>query len=58
MFGPIGLLIAAAISFIGIAVRHDNDLGTCLPFALLFLLIVGILALLMVLMGITHAELG
>ena len=51
LFGPVGLVVAAVLSLLVIAGRHDNDLGTCLPLAVLFVIACGILVMLMVMMG-------
>lgn len=52
--GPAGSVAAAAMALLVVVWRHDNNLGTCLPLAVLFLLICGVLALLIVLMRVTH----
>jgi hypothetical protein len=45
VLGPRGLA-AAAGSLLVVAWRHDNDAGTCLPLALLFLLTIAVVLLL------------
>lgn len=52
VFGPIGGVAAAVAAILWAAWRHDNDLGTCLPLAVLVLLVIGMLALLMFLTAI------
>ena len=54
LFGPIGLISASAASTLALAWRFDNALGTCLPLAVLVLIVVAVLALLMVLLAVTH----
>ena len=56
LFGPIGYLASATVSLLWIAWRHDNDLGAFLPLAMLVLIAVGVLALLIYLMLITHSR--
>ena len=57
LFGPVGLLVAAVLVLLAIAWRHDNDLGTCLPLAVLFVIACAILGMLMVMLGGVHAGL-
>jgi hypothetical protein len=47
LFGPRGAAAGAATAFLGLAWRHDNETGVCLPLAVLFLLVVGVLFLLL-----------
>ena len=54
IFGPSGLIAAGVVSFLGIAVRHDNELGYCLFFAILFLLTIAVLVFVAILTGIMH----
>ena len=54
LFGALGVIAALLVAMLVIAVRHDNDLGYCLPLAILVLLILGVLTLLLVLMSIAH----
>ena len=44
--GSLGVFAALLLGLLVAALRHDNDLGTCFPLALLFVLLVVILALL------------
>ena len=53
-FGPRGLALAAAVALLWVAWRHDNQVGVCLPLALLFLILIGVMCLLLYLMTITH----
>lgn len=54
LFGPRGLLVAAAIALLWLAWRHDNEVGVCLPLAVLLLIVIGVMCLLLYLMLITH----
>ncbi|MGZ2411762.1 apolipoprotein N-acyltransferase [Sphingomonas sp. F9_3S_D5_B_2] len=54
LFGPRGLAIAAALALLWLAWRHDNEVGVCLPLAVLFLIVIGVMGLLLYLMLITH----
>ena len=54
-FGPLGYAIGAVVAFLWAVARFDNQRGTCLPLAAIFVLVVGILMLLMALMAIVHA---
>lgn len=47
LFGAAGGAVGAAASLLFAAVRHDNDLGTCFPLALLFLIVLAVLTILM-----------
>lgn len=50
LFGRRGAAVGAAVAFLGVAWRHDNQAGVCLPFAVLLLLVVGVMVLLMVML--------
>jgi hypothetical protein len=54
MWAAAGLWVAAVFSVPWLAWRYDNDSGTFLVFALLFLLIIGVTALLLFLMAVAH----
>ena len=49
LFGPAAALLAGVTGFLGVAVASDDDLGTCLPLAVFFL--IGIALLLMALVA-------
>ena len=51
LFGGPGLGIAALLAFLFAAVRHDNDLGTCFPLALLFVIVLVVLGVLMMMLS-------
>jgi hypothetical protein len=42
-FGPRGPAPGAAIAFLGLAWRHDNETGACLPLAVLLLIVLGVM---------------
>lgn len=54
MFGPRGLAAAAALALLWFAWRHDNDVGVCLPLAMLFLIAAGVMGLLLYLLMVTR----
>jgi len=54
IFGPLGFTVGAVGSFLGLAWRYDNQTGTCLPLAVLLLLVIGVMFLLIYLMVVTH----
>jgi len=54
LFGPRGLAVSAALGLLWLAWRHDNEVGVCLPLAVLFLIVVAVMCLLLYLMLITH----
>lgn len=54
IFGPLAALAAGAFSFLAVVARHDNRAGTCLPLAVLLVLILGVCVLLLALMAVTH----
>jgi hypothetical protein len=54
LFGPRGLAAASALALLWLAWRHDNEVGVCLPLAILFLIVLGVMCLLLYLMVITH----
>ena len=45
-FGAAGYAGASAVAFLGLAWRHDTQLGTCFPLAVLFLMAIAVLLLL------------
>ena len=49
-----GIWIAILVSIPWLAWRYDNDSGTYLVFAVLFLLILGMIGLLLFLLAVTH----
>jgi len=49
LLGPVAALVAGVIGFLGVAVASDDDLGTCLPLAVFFL--IGLTLLLMALVA-------
>ena len=53
-FGPRGMLVGLIVCPLAVAGRYDNDLGTCFPLALLFMIILAVMALLLYLMLLTH----
>jgi hypothetical protein len=54
--GSLGLFAALMIALLLVAWRHDNDLGTCFPLAMLFVLVVAVLTLVtaMVILILAH----
>ena len=54
LLGPLGFIGASAVAFLAVVWRHDNDLGTCLPLAVLFLIALGILAFVLVITRMIH----
>lgn len=50
LFGPVATLISGAVGFLGVAVASDDDLGTCLPLAVFFL--IALVMLVMALVGV------
>ena len=54
LFGPRGLAAASAIALLWLAWRHDNEVGVCLPLAVLFLIVIGVMCLLLYLMLIMN----
>lgn len=48
LFGPVATLISGSVGFLGVAIASDDDLGTCLPFAVFFLLALVILVMALV----------
>ena len=51
LFGGPGLGIATVLALLFAAIRHDNDLGTCFPLALLFTIVLIVLGLLVVMLS-------
>jgi hypothetical protein len=49
-----GIWVAILVSIPWLAWRYDNDSGTWLVFAMLFLLILGVMGLLLFLIAVTH----
>jgi len=49
-----GFAVCAALSLLWIAWRHDNEVGVCLPLAVLVLIVAGVLCLLIYLLMIAH----
>ena len=43
--GSLGIFAGLLVALLVIAWRHDNDLGTCFPLAILFVLVVVLLTL-------------
>ena len=56
LFGPRGLAIGLAGAFLFLAWRYDNRTGTCLPLAILLLLVLGVLLLLIYLLLMMHGR--
>ena len=54
LFGPRGLAAASAVALLWLAWRYDNEVGVCLPLAVLFLIVIGVMCLLLYLMLITN----
>jgi hypothetical protein len=48
--GPVAALISGAVGFLGVAIASDDDLGTCLPLAVFF--IIALVMLVMALVGV------
>ena len=53
-FGARGWAVGAAVALLWLAWRHDNEVGVCLPLAILFLIVIAVLCLLVYLMLVTH----
>ncbi|HEY0311457.1 MAG TPA: hypothetical protein VGC56_03085 [Allosphingosinicella sp.] len=53
LLGPRGAAAGAAIAFLGLAWRHDNQTGACLPLAILLLLVVGVMFVLLYMLILT-----
>jgi hypothetical protein len=53
-FGARGWAAGAAIALLWLAWRHDNEVGVCLPLAILFLIALAVMCLLIYLMLLTH----
>ena len=47
LFGPAAALISGSVGFLGVALASDDDLGTCFPLAVFFLM-----ALVMIVMAL------
>jgi hypothetical protein len=54
LLGPRGLVAASAVGLLWLAWRHDNEVGVCLPLAVLFLIVIGVMCLLLYLMLIMN----
>ena len=50
LFGPVATLISGSVGFLGVAYASDDDLGTCLPLAVFFL--IALVMLVMALVGV------
>jgi hypothetical protein len=50
LFGPVPTLISGCVGFLGVAIASDDDLGTCLPLAVFFL--IALVILVMALVGV------
>lgn len=48
--GPVAALISGTVGFLGVAIASDDDLGTCLPLAVFF--IIALVMLVMALVGV------
>lgn len=48
--GPVATLISGSVGFLGVAIASDDDLGTCLPLAVFFL--IALVMLVMALVGV------
>jgi hypothetical protein len=53
LFGPRGAAAGAAIAFLGLAWRHDNRTGACLPLAILFLIVLAVMFVLIYMLMLT-----
>ena len=56
LFGPRGSAVGGAIALLWLASRHDNEVGVCLPLAILFLIVIAVLCLLIYLILLTHRQ--
>jgi hypothetical protein len=54
LFGPRGWAGAGVIALLWLAWRHDNEVGVCLPLAVLFLIVIAVMCLLIYLMLLTR----
>lgn len=50
LFGPVATLISGSVGFLGVAIASDDDVGTCLPLAVFFLM--ALVMLVMALVGV------
>lgn len=50
LFGPVATLISGSVGFLGVAIASDDDLGTCFPLAVFFL--IALVMLVMALVGV------
>ncbi|WP_143738087.1 hypothetical protein [Erythrobacter donghaensis] len=50
LFGPVATLISGTIGFLCVAIASDDDLGTCFPLAVFF--IIALIILIMALVGV------
>lgn len=50
LFGPVAALISGAVGFLCVAIASDDDLGTCFPLAVFFL--IALVILVMALVGV------
>jgi len=53
-FGPLGFAIAFAAGLLGTAWYGDDQLGTCLPLAVMFLLVLLVIGVLMAMLMFVH----
>jgi hypothetical protein len=53
-FGAVGFAVAAPIGFLAIAWYGDDNLGTCLPLAVMFLVVVAVLMTVLGLLVVTR----
>jgi hypothetical protein len=55
-FGEPGIAIALVLSLLIVSIRHDNNLGTCFPLAVMFVLVLAVLLLLIAMLGMMGAR--
>lgn len=48
LLGPIATLVVGVVGFLGVAIASDDNLGTCLPLAVFFLIGLVLLAMALV----------
>lgn len=55
-FGPLGFLIAFVAGLLGTVWYGDDDLGTCLPLAVMFLLVLLVIGVLIAMLMFVHRQ--
>ena len=55
-FGPLGAMAAFVSGLLGTAWYGDDDLGTCLPLAIMFLLVLLVIGVLIAMLMFVHRQ--